>query len=338
MHYAQKALAITPNWVMALFWAGRCHWTNDPDKAEELLLRALETDSTFLPIYYELSSFYRYQSKPERYTFYNRKYIEKAEYLLANNPEEATIFYQTLLGAELWRAGRLTDAAAVLEKVTALTKNRNLFAQQYLGAVYHDLGQFDKFIENAKIIIELSPFSKEGYNQLASAYQSLKLPLKEIEVYEKALLYIEKAGVENCPSLIQFLPMLGDAYQKMGREADAKLLYRKMLRLIPDFSDAFQVYCVARSWLGLGDLEAMQRTIDEGFKKFPDNFEVYYQTACLWSLAKDEKKALEWLEIAIKKGFDTYGWIASDTDLDNIRESEGFKGLMKKYFPEQFDD
>ena len=86
----------------------------------------------------------------------------------------------------------------------------------------------------------------------------------------------------------------------------------------------------------------MEKTIISAQKANPDDPLTYYQGACLFSLSKDERRAVKWLEKAFQLGFGSVGyqlnWLQSDTDLDNIRNSKRFKALVKKYFPDQFTD
>ena len=61
----------------------------------------------------------------------------------------------------------------------------------------------------------------------------------------------------------------------------------------------------------------------------------YYNIACLASLDKKTKEALENLEISFQNGYKGYDHVQKDTDLDNIRNTEEFKQLLKKYFPDK---
>src|SRR6185312_5978740 len=61
----------------------------------------------------------------------------------------------------------------------------------------------------------------------------------------------------------------------------------------------------------------------------------YYNMACIGSLDKKTKEALENLELSFQNGYKDYDHILQDTDLDNIRNTEEFKQLIKKYFPDK---
>ena len=96
---------------------------------------------------------------------------------------------------------------------------------------------------------------------------------------------------------------------------------------------------VGRAYLGLGNVDAMEIIINNAIAAHPNDPEIYYTVAtCLYSLANDEQRALKWLEQAIQSGYDNFVGIQIDLDLDNIRNSAGFKALMKKYFLERGND
>ncbi|MDR2039510.1 MAG: hypothetical protein LBQ60_16425 [Bacteroidales bacterium] len=54
----------------------------------------------------------------------------------------------------------------------------------------------------------------------------------------------------------------------------------------------------------------------------------YYNLACIYSLTKNKKKAMENFEKAVKHGYTNYSHIKSDTDLDYIRKEKRFVQLM----------
>jgi len=55
---------------------------------------------------------------------------------------------------------------------------------------------------------------------------------------------------------------------------------------------------------------------------------IYYNLACNCSKAGERAKALEWLEKAVRAGFNDRAWMKKDGDLDAIREEPGFKKLL----------
>jgi hypothetical protein len=56
---------------------------------------------------------------------------------------------------------------------------------------------------------------------------------------------------------------------------------------------------------------------------------ILYNYACLYSLQKQKKKALQAFEECVKLGFSDYRHLLEDTDLDNIRNEKKFKEIIQ---------
>lgn len=65
-------------------------------------------------------------------------------------------------------------------------------------------------------------------------------------------------------------------------------------------------------------------------KAVPKDNIALYNLACLYSLTKKIEKSLEYLEKSIKAGFTNAGHMEQDTDLDNIRDTDKYKELIKE--------
>ncbi len=332
--YAKKALAISPNWAYAHYLAGVCYRGASFSDGVHHLQRAIELDSTFLLSYQELSKLAQRHGATELCLYYRDRYIQKVQALIDSIPETVPVYYRTQLGAELWAAGRLNEAEAVLLIAEKLSKGQDLAVYQYLGVVYIGLEQYEKALVAAEKQIELAPMSSEGYMQAASSYYMLRQHAKVVEFLERVISFKNRPTTYDLYLYLR----LGESYEELGRRDAARPAFKKVLELLPDFSDHYEMNTIGRAYLRLDDQAAMQRTIDEGLKRFPNDMWVYYQAGCLYSLAKDEKRALEWLGKAFQNGFTDFDLIVEDTDLDNVRQSTAFKALMKKYFPEQFKD
>ncbi|MFC1582599.1 PDZ domain-containing protein [Planctomycetota bacterium] len=63
-------------------------------------------------------------------------------------------------------------------------------------------------------------------------------------------------------------------------------------------------------------------------KAYPQDSHALYNTACQYALAKRPKKALRYLRNSIEWGFIDFGHIEKDTDLDGLRELDGYKEVM----------
>lgn len=57
----------------------------------------------------------------------------------------------------------------------------------------------------------------------------------------------------------------------------------------------------------------------------------YYDAACLYSIMGEKETAIAYLRKALESGFRRFAHIARDRDLNNIREEESFKSLIKEF-------
>jgi tetratricopeptide (TPR) repeat protein len=70
----------------------------------------------------------------------------------------------------------------------------------------------------------------------------------------------------------------------------------------------------------------------------PNDATALYNIACAYSLMGEKKKAVEFLGKAVDNGFNDVEHIKNDSDLDNIREEDGYKKIIEKLEKEQPPD
>jgi Zn-dependent protease len=78
-----------------------------------------------------------------------------------------------------------------------------------------------------------------------------------------------------------------------------------------------------------GAFEVSARAGESAFRLRPDAL-VAYNVACAYARVGDGAVALEWLEAAVREGFDDEQAFASDADLDSLRSQPGFETLRAK--------
>jgi tetratricopeptide (TPR) repeat protein len=78
------------------------------------------------------------------------------------------------------------------------------------------------------------------------------------------------------------------------------------------------------------EYEDAEKILKRIVKAVPNDSTALYNLACLYSLTSKKEKALDYLEKSIKAGFTNAGHIQKDSDLDNIRNEEKYKELIKK--------
>jgi len=282
------------------------------EEALEIFKNCAElTNNQDFGTFQHMGAIYHYLGRCEEGLIAAKKQIELAPF----NPEgylQLAEFYKCLVQIDL--------AIETLEKVlvlfdTLILKSSILtysyfMALNSLGELYLDKGQTKTAINYFEKIIEFYP------NQAEPLFNSID----EKMYYYKACF------------------TLGELHMEAGRPEMSREYFEKVIELISEPEDPISMNQLGRAYLGLGNIESMEKIINEAIRAHPTDAEYYYQAACLYSLAENEKEALQWLEQALEKGFLEPKWIQEDEDLDNIRQSEVFKALMKKYFPDQSKD
>lgn len=121
---------------------------------------------------------------------------------------------------------------------------------------------------------------------------------------------------------------LGRLYAGAGRLKDSLKMFESALgadnAFVPALNDAAALYAyTGREAEALKHLETIVK-ID------PGRADAYYNGACMLARSGKPKEAVAWLKTAIEKGYSQWERIAADPDLETIRETEAYKGLMKR--------
>lgn len=119
-----------------------------------------------------------------------------------------------------------------------------------------------------------------------------------------------------------------ELYQKQGQQDLAEADYRKVIELEEKPED---YSCIPYAYLGLGDYEKAIAVVDTTIARDSTSNSPYYNAACVYSRMGNKEKAIEYLRKAIELGYRHFGHISRDTDLDNIRDSEEFKELIREF-------
>ncbi|MXV49917.1 transglutaminase domain-containing protein [Pedobacter sp. HMF7647] len=78
----------------------------------------------------------------------------------------------------------------------------------------------------------------------------------------------------------------------------------------------------------LSSYQKLSKEDQQYFKGYDINF--LYNLSCTYSLLNDKRMAIESLERSINAGYTNYNHIQEDTDLDNIRNEQGYKDIFEK--------
>lgn len=116
-----------------------------------------------------------------------------------------------------------------------------------------------------------------------------------------------------------------DEYLKAGEVAKAEKLYKEVIEEEP--GNNLAVYKIAAFYQSQKNFP---EAINYYSKLAPNgNPTVLYNLACAYSMNGDSEKALNSLQTAVDKGFNQINYLKTDTDLENIRDTEKFNKIMR---------
>ncbi|MBI5892423.1 MAG: tetratricopeptide repeat protein [Deltaproteobacteria bacterium] len=153
---------------------------------------------------------------------------------------------------------------------------------------------------------------------------------------------------------------IGNVYLLQNKFGEAMEMYQKAISLMPDFYEAHYnlgiIYSRYGMWSGaikefrnaldsggggeyrihyrLGDAFAGKGMFEDAIKEYsnalmlrPDDADVYYGLARVYSLKMEKDIAIDYLAKAIKNGFQDYEIMSTDKGLDNIRNDKRYKAI-----------
>ncbi len=356
--YFSKAISTDPEYVDAYYNLGLLFFNkNQDDSAKNYYLIAIKLDPGYVKAYYALGliSLWQYQPSSAKNYFYKtigidpkyvNSYYELGLLFLNQNQYDSAIKYfkETLkldpgfidgyngLGNVLKIEKKYDSAQSYFYKAVGIDP-KNTFALNNLGNIFLNKKQYDSAGIYYRRTIGVDPKYTDAYDNLGlvSFYQNR---------YDSVAYFLEKIIEDKIPNQSTFV--ITDFVS--GKYAENKL-YNKELdltRLLYNYDSVCKVAGVDSSYkkllifnLGFACLFSGNRAAGKYYLQKAGYLSYYYyNVACISSLDKKTKEALGNLENSFQKGYKDYEHIQKDTDLDNIRNTEEFKQLLKKYFPD----
>ena len=193
----------------------------DKDKAEKLLIAAIERDPEALEPVLTLANMYRSSDRFEEGEKFYTKAIEMSGEI---EPRHWTLFY--FRGICLERSKRWPEAEKDFRKALSLNNDQPLVLN-YLGYSLVDKGEkLDEAIEMIRTAVKLRP--NDGY-----IVDSLGWAHYKLGEYKEAVKHLERA-VELRPDDPVINDHLGDAYWRAGRKLEAGFQWKHALDNDPE--------------------------------------------------------------------------------------------------------
>jgi TolB-like protein/Flp pilus assembly protein TadD len=185
--------------------------------------------------------------------------------------------------------------------------------------------KFDEAAASGRKAIELDPDDFIAYWTLGRIH----LTNGELEL----ALDLFKRVIEIRPGFYVAYSDLKQTYEGMGRMDEARVSNEQLLNLLPNYllqnpddSRARMFHAVT-----LAELGRKEEAIREGTQALelsPGDSVMLYNGTCLYSRLGEVKLAVETLRQAMAGGYENFGWMKHDSDLDPIRHDPEFIALM----------
>lgn len=274
--------------------------------------------------------------------------VAKLKVQKIKEPNEQSWDYD--LGIVYERAAKYNKAIAYYKE--SLEKESNIITASRISSCYDDLGDYDKALEYCNQAIALDSvktnylydkaniLDNAGRTQEAIKTMSdyiANTPDEPAGYYQRGWFKDHSGDIEGAledytmaitlqPNEAYAYLNRGVLYRLKGENAKAESDFKQVVRLdsIPEEADcSFYAYY----YLGQKDkaIEVLNTVLDK------DKKGNCYDAACLYSVMGEKVKALSYLRQSLEDGNRRFAHIKRDRDLDNIRNTEEFKLLLKEY-------
>lgn len=274
--------------------------------------------------------------------------VAKLKVQKIKEPNEQSWDYD--LGVVYERAAKYNKAIAYYKE--SLEKESNIITASRISSCYDDLGDYDKALEYCNQAIALDSvktnYLYEKANILDNAgrtQEAIKTmsdyiantPDEPAGYYQRGWFKDHSGDIEGAledytmaitlqPNVAYAYLNRGVLYRLKGENAKAESDFKQVVRLdsIPEEAEcSFYAYY----YLGQKDkaIEILNTILDK------DKKGNCYDAACLYSVMGEKEKALSYLRQSLEDGYRRFAYIKRDRDLNNIRNTEEFKVLLKEY-------
>lgn len=274
--------------------------------------------------------------------------VAKLKVQKIKEPNEQSWDYD--LGIVYERAAKYNKAIAYYKE--SLEKESNIITASRISSCYDDLGDYDKALEYCNQAIALDSvktnYLYEKANILDNAGRTLEAiktmsdyiantPDEPAGYYQRGWFKDHSGDIEGAledytmaitlqPNVAYAYLNRGVLYRLKGENAKAESDFKQVVRLdsIPEEAEcSFYAYY----YLGQKDkaIEILNTILDK------DKKGNCYDAACLYSVMGEKEKALSYLRQSLEDGYRRFAHIKRDRDLNNIRNTEEFKVLLKEF-------
>jgi TolB-like protein/Flp pilus assembly protein TadD len=224
------------------------------------------------------------------------------------------------------REERYRDKAQELS-FKALMYDSNLpEAYAAMGLSYFIWGKFEEASASSRKAIELDPDDFIAYWTLGRIHFSNGELEESLDLFRRV--------IDIKPGFYAAYADLAQTCMGLGRTAEADVASEQLLALLPNYllqnpddSRARMYYAIT-----LAERGRKEEAIREGaaaLELSPGDPMMLYNCACLYARLGETGRAVDTLRQAMSGGYENFGWMKHDPDLDSLREDPGFIVLMQ---------
>ncbi len=336
-----KIIAIDPNNAEGLNDIGRVLKSqNKPDQALDYFKKAIKNDREFVSAYINCGALLAARGETDK---------ARACYLkaLALDPENVESLNN--LGNLVAKEGRYNEAIDYYTRALKINPDHTI-SMNNMGNTLLAAKKYKNASDYYQKVLKITPDDAKTHNNLAITFIFMK-KFNEAKYHFNEALRIDPENIVAKTSLnkinrktnnqlgliqkkLQQEPdnavlhyQTGNIYKKNKDYEQAKTEYQTAVSLDPKFTDALYnlaiVYAVCKE--NLKSIETFKRILEIS----PDNSAVCYNISCMYSKQQNKEEAVKWLKKAVDSGYDNWEMIKTDRDLENIRQTNYFKQLIK---------
>jgi len=166
----------------------------------------------------------------------------------------------------------------------------------------------------------------ERYPEYAEVHANMAVILAEQGDDGAALLHFEQA-VQRSPSSVTILFNKALFHERRNEPDQAAESFRKVLELQPKHGEALQ--SLGGIYIRNKDYNKAAELYEQAVQAMPEaSLSIRYNLACVYALKNDKEKSLKYLREIVADGFDKFDVMKADEQLENVRETAGFKTLV----------
>jgi len=169
--------------------------------------------------------------------------------------------------------------------------------------------------------LEINPDDARVHNNLGLVLADQGETALAIEHYTQALTVK--------PDFAEAHYNMANALANQGLAGEAVEHYEKALDIHPRFIPALNNLSMIYAISGKNDkaLALMKRIVDYQ----PEQADTYYNIACIYARQNKRDQAIDWFQKAIERGYNNWGLIKTDRDLESIRDSSVYKDIIEDH-------